>query len=155
MPGHDDQPFRCEVHARRAAVHILPVGELDIATTPLVEHHLAECAAAGFKQLTLDLRALSFLDATGLRLILLWAAKSRTDGFAFSLISGSPAIQQLFDLTDTGERVDFVEVSPSEMRLRLSTPRFPGSCTTRGRGARAGLGFRRARGRTRLRGARR
>jgi anti-anti-sigma factor len=155
MPGHDDQPFHCEVHVRRAAARIEPVGELDIATVPLVEDQLALCAAAGLKQLTLDLRALSFLDATGLRLILLWNAKSRTGGSTFSLIAGAPAIQRLFDLTDTHKQIDFVEVDPSATRLRLSTARFRDSCTTGRRGARAGLGLRRARGRPRARGARR
>jgi anti-sigma B factor antagonist len=155
MSGHSDQQFHCEVHAGRAAVRIRPVGELDIATVPLVEDHLAGCAAAGFKQLTLDLRALSFLDATGLRLILLWNAKSRTDGFAYRLIAGAPPVQRLFALTDTREQLDFVEASPSARRFRLGTPRLLGSCTTGGRGARATAGLRRVRGRPRTRGAHR
>lgn len=124
MPGYDDQQFRCEVHVRRAAVRIKPVGELDIATVPLVEDQLALYAAAGLKQLTLDLRALPFLDSTGLRLILLWKTKARTNRFTFSLIAGSPAVQRLFNLTDTRKQIDFVEVSPSATRLRLSTARF-------------------------------
>ena len=32
MAGHDDQQFRYEVHVRRAAARIEPVGELDLAT---------------------------------------------------------------------------------------------------------------------------
>ena len=137
MAGHDDQQFRCEVQVRRAAVRIGPVGELDIATVPIIEDQLALCAAAGLKQLTFDLRSLSFLDATGLRLILLWNTKSRTGSFTFSVIAGSPAVQRLFNLTDSRKQIDFVDMSPCATRLRLGTARFRDSCTTGRRGARA------------------
>jgi anti-sigma B factor antagonist len=100
--------FRCELEPERERVRIRPIGEIDLATVPVVEAHLSELTAAGFKQLTLDLRTVSFLDSTGLRLILEWDARSRADGFAFSLIAGPPTVQRLFDLTDTTARLTFI-----------------------------------------------
>jgi anti-anti-sigma factor len=127
MPGLNDQPFRCEVHVRGTAAHIRPVGELDIATCSLVEAHLVDCAAAGFEQLTFDLRALSFLDATGLRLILLWNTMSRTEGFAYRLIAGP--------LTSSGSSTSPAHASDSTsstcLRARsgsVSAPRAPAAC---------------------------
>jgi len=90
-------------------VRVRPVGELDLATVPVVEEQLSELEAAGFTSLTLDLRDVRFLGSTGLRMILLWNAKSRADGFTFRLIAGPPAVTRLFDMTGTSEQLDFVE----------------------------------------------
>jgi anti-sigma B factor antagonist len=110
------QPFRCEVQAEREGVRIRPVGEVDLATVDVVQAQLAELKAVGFSQLTLDLRAVSFMDSTGLRMILEWDASSRADGFAFSLVAGSPAVQRLFDVTGTRERLDFVDAACMSQR---------------------------------------
>jgi len=109
--AHNLEPFRCAVQRQREAVTVQPVGELDLATVPVVDDHLCELQAAGFKQLSLDLRDVSFLDSTGLRMILVWDARSRAEGFVFSLVAGSPTVQRLFDLTRTTERLNFVEPS--------------------------------------------
>jgi anti-sigma B factor antagonist len=120
------EPFHCEVHPQREAVRIRPVGELDIATVPAVDDQLAELQSVGFSQLTLDLRAVPFLDSTGLRLILEWDARSRLDGFAFSVVPGPPAVQRLFDLTGATERIAFCDGScaPSG-RSATGPPGFP------------------------------
>jgi anti-anti-sigma factor len=103
------EPFGCELEFERERVRVRPIGEIDIATVSVVEAHLSELKAAGFKQVTLDLRAVCFLDSTGLRMILEWDACSRADGFAFSLVAGPPTVQRLFDLTDTTARLTFVD----------------------------------------------
>jgi anti-sigma B factor antagonist len=103
------QPFRCDVEPNRKTVRVRPVGELDLATVDVVEEQLSELKAADFTDLTLDLRAVEFLDSTGLRMILLWDAEARADGFAFRLIEGPPAVRRLFDLTGTTEKFDYVD----------------------------------------------
>jgi anti-sigma B factor antagonist len=103
------QPFRCEVEPYREAVRVRPIGELDLATVPVVEEQLSELHTAGFSALTLDLRDVQFLDSTGLRMILRWNAASRADGFVFRLVSGPPAVRRLFDLTGTTAQLNFVE----------------------------------------------
>jgi hypothetical protein len=40
-----------------------------------------------------------------------WDARSRADGFAFSLIAGSPTVQRLFELTGMRDRLTFIEAS--------------------------------------------
>src|SRR5215217_7272675 len=101
--------FRCELEPERERVRVRPIGEIDMATIPVVEAHLRELTASGFNQLTLDLRAVCFLDSSGLRMILEWDARSRADGFAFSLVAGPPTVQRLFDLTDTTARLPFID----------------------------------------------
>ena len=112
MP-RDVEPFRCEVRAELQGAVIRPVGELDMATVPIVDGHLCEQQAAGSKHVTLDLRDVSFLDSTGLRMILSWDATSRAGGFAFSLVAGPPPVQRLFELTDTTRRLNFIEPAGS------------------------------------------
>jgi anti-sigma B factor antagonist len=101
--------FRCELEPERERVRIRPIGEIDMATVPDVETRLREVTAAGFKQVTLDLRAVCFLDSSGLRMILEWDARSRADGFSFALVAGPPIVQRLFDLTNTTELLSFID----------------------------------------------
>src|SRR4051794_32171369 len=103
------EPFRCEVDPRRAAVHVRPVGELDLATVPAVEAELRELRAAGFTNLVLDLREVRFADSTALHLILDWHATGEADGVSFALIAGPPAVQRLFDLSGLTQHLGFVE----------------------------------------------
>jgi anti-sigma B factor antagonist len=101
------EPFRCELESRRDAVHVRPIGELDLAAVPVVEAQLAELTAAGFAHLVLDLREVSFLDSSGLHLILTWDARARDDGLAFELIPGPAPVQRMFDVTGVAERLSF------------------------------------------------
>jgi len=104
---HDS--FRCDLEPERERVRVRPIGEIDMATVPVVEAHLSELTAAGFRQVTLDLRTVCFLDSTGLRMILEWDARSRADGFSFALVAGPPNVQRLFELTNTTELFSFTD----------------------------------------------
>ena len=57
----------------------------------------------------LDLRAVCFLDSSGLRMVLEWDARSRADGFSFALVAGAPTVQRLFELTHTTELLSFID----------------------------------------------
>jgi anti-sigma B factor antagonist len=92
------EPFRCEVDPDRESVIVRPVGELDLATAPIVDAQLSELVAAGFDSVVLDLRKLRFLDSTGLRLLLMWEAKSRAEGVGLRVLPGPPAVQRVFDI---------------------------------------------------------
>jgi len=93
------EPFRCEVEPDRAAVRVRPIGELDLATVPLVEAQLAELWSVGFTRIVLDLREVSFMDSTGVRLLLTWHAHSAADGMLFGVISGPPAVQRVLEVS--------------------------------------------------------
>jgi anti-sigma B factor antagonist len=92
------EPFRCEVDPHRASVFVRPVGELDLATAPIVDAQLSELVAAGFTSVVLDLRELRFLDSTGLRLLLAWDARSRAQGFDLTVIQGPAPVQRVIDV---------------------------------------------------------
>jgi anti-sigma B factor antagonist len=107
-------PFTCDVIRERDHVRVAPSGELDIATAPELERTLCELVAAGSGLLVLDLRNLSFMDSTGLRLLLERNAAARENSHRFALIAGPPEVQRLFSLTDTSGRFEFFDPPPGD-----------------------------------------
>ncbi|HEV7774196.1 MAG TPA: STAS domain-containing protein [Conexibacter sp.] len=53
----------------------------------------------GFATIVLDLRQLTFMDSTGLRLLLRLDAESRSDGFRFAIVDGEGPVRRLLELT--------------------------------------------------------
>src|SRR5829696_1709073 len=115
--------LRCDVHQHRAAAEVIPHGELDLATTPLVEHQLRQLREAGLRILVLDLRRVTFMDVVGLRLILRWAAAAREDWSRFAVIPGPSSVQRLFAMTATETQVQFVDASGSRSWSSIPPPR--------------------------------
>ena len=58
------------------------------------------------RQIDLDLADVTFIDSSGLHLILRWAAESRRDGFAFAVAGCSPQARRLFAMTRTSHLLD-------------------------------------------------
>ena len=112
MQSPDDLPvpFRCDVLPERNQVRVAPVGELDAATVDELAGEIAELRHSGFKRLVLDLRELTFIDSSGLRLVLGLDAASGAD-FELIMIPGPPAVQRIFELTSTLELLPFVNRS--------------------------------------------
>ena len=92
-------PLRVDVWPEGEVVHVCPVGEIDLDTVSRVRDRLDELRAAGFKRLVLDLRGVTFLDSTGIRLVLETDASARADGFDFGLIEGPANVQRAFEIT--------------------------------------------------------
>ena len=86
-------------------VVLVPRGELDMATQGELRAALQVARASG--AVVLDLGALRFLDTSGLRLILETAEASRRDGFSFSVLPGSAAVQRRFEVAGVAELVPF------------------------------------------------
>ncbi len=104
---HDFASFRVDVHPERDAARVVPVGELDLATSGAVEAKLHELRDAGFRELVLDLRRLTLLDSAAVALIVeedLWA---RSNGHGFSLIGGPPAIERVLQSCGLRGRLPF------------------------------------------------
>jgi anti-sigma B factor antagonist len=109
-----DHPFRLEVEPERDAVRVCPRGEVDLATTGTIREKFEEMSALGFRRVVLDLRGVTFLDSTGLRLALeLWES-SRTAAWEFAVIEGPVAVQRIFELTGVRSRMPFI--APTQIR---------------------------------------
>jgi anti-sigma B factor antagonist len=93
---------------RDNAHYVAPSGELDIATVELLERALLEVEQADTTMIVLDLSGLSFIDSTGLRLLL--DVNERCGGPADRLrvIAGSPAVERLLDIVGLRERLPLI-----------------------------------------------
>ncbi len=106
--AQQDTAFSVAVHPNRNEVVVAPAGDLDMATAGQVEHQLTELRDVGFTDIMLDLRALTFMDSSGLNLLLSVHRRAQADGHRFRLIQGSVATRRLFELTGTADVFDFV-----------------------------------------------
>jgi anti-sigma B factor antagonist len=101
------EPFRCEVSKNGDRIVIAPQGELDMATVPQLDQELHRHLDGSGSMLVLDLRALTFMDSSGLHLTARWANESSKDGFGFEIVPGPPPIQRVFELARMTEQLPF------------------------------------------------
>ena len=101
--------FRVDVTHERAGVRVCPVGDLDVANIGGLHDRINEAMAAGADRVILDLRAITFLDSSGLHLVEDTDAWARRNGIDFAIIAGPPPVQRTFDAVGLTERLSFVE----------------------------------------------
>lgn len=95
---------------RTGDVHRIRVtGELDIGTVDRVEAELARAEAGDARLIVLDLAGLTFMDSTGVRLVLEAHARSRADSDRLRLRRGTPAVQRIFELSGVAETLPFAD----------------------------------------------
>ena len=98
------EPFRVEIRPDRQRVFVEPHGELDLDTVGDLRAAVDDLALRGFEAIVIDLRATTFLDSSGLHLLIAQAA--RTDA-RITLIDGSKVVSRVFDLTGVRDALPF------------------------------------------------
>jgi len=104
--------FSCDVGRRGRLAWVRPAGDLDLDTVHRVESALAELRAEGCGKLVLDLRELTFMDSTGLRLVIRWHTAARDDGFEFAVVPGPEVVQRVFRLTGMDAHLTLADPQP-------------------------------------------
>ncbi len=95
--------FAVTGRAHRSGVHILSVrGEIDISTAPKVKLAAREAVFAGSNRVVLDLSNTTFLDSTGLGVIIALARLLRPDG-DIAIVNSDPSIAKTFEITGLAE----------------------------------------------------
>jgi anti-anti-sigma factor len=105
MASPPDQ-FDIAVEQREGVVVVRPKGDLDIATTPLLDEILRDLASRG-SSAVLDLAEVEFIDSSGLQAILSAHATSQRDGFGLTMLPGPPPVMKVFELAGVTERLPF------------------------------------------------
>ena len=101
--------FRVAVQPERERVRVIPYGELDLATVEQLETQIAQLRARGYPTIVLDLRQLTFMDSTGLRLLVELDAESRSDGFRFAILDCAGPVRRLLELTQIDGRLEYAD----------------------------------------------
>jgi anti-sigma B factor antagonist len=89
-------------------------GEFDISCARQVEEELRQVEERKPQTLVLDLRGLSFMDSTGLRVILSADSRATKEGHRFVIVQGPEPVRRVFHITRLDERLDIVE-DPAEI----------------------------------------
>ena len=90
-------------------VHV--AGELDIATTPQLEHAL-KVSQSRARVVELDLRDLDFMDCSGIHVIVEATARARKADQRLGLLHGPGEVNRILTLTGIADDVGITELAP-------------------------------------------
>ncbi len=102
-------PFGIALRPDRLRIVVVLEGELDLAVVGRVETQVKQLLEAGFASIVLDLRAVTFVDSTGLRLLLRLDVAARAHGCAFALLDSAGPVSRLLALTGLSDRFQRAE----------------------------------------------
>lgn len=96
-------------------------GELDLASAPIVESEV-EKAAQSHDLVAIDLTAITFMDSTGLHMLIDADRRMREHGGQLLIVGSPPQPRRVFELTGTDERLDMVsDISKLELARRIAS----------------------------------
>jgi anti-sigma B factor antagonist len=99
------EQLHIEVREESDRVVIGLAGELDMANAQSLRETVEGEQLAAAKTVVLDLQQLTFLDSTGLRIILSARELCWRRGQEFAVTQGSPQVQRLLSVTGVGEHL--------------------------------------------------
>jgi anti-anti-sigma factor len=88
-------PFDVRVERTDSLTYVELRGELDLSC----EDQFGDAVDTVKGRLVLDLRALTFIDSAGLRMILRTWQRSREEGFALEIVGGRDQVEKVFRIT--------------------------------------------------------
>ena len=94
------QPFHLEAITAGADCAVLRVrGEIDIYTAPELREHVIKLVADGVRHITADLRAVDFLDSTGLGALVGSLKRLREQDGSLTLVTAADRVLTILRLT--------------------------------------------------------
>ena len=106
VPGLLEERLRIDVRNEPGEVLVAVHGELDLATTPLLETALSEVLAAGIRpRVVLNLAGLGFMDASGIGCIERAGRRVAASGGALVVLEPSRPARRILELCDLGALV--------------------------------------------------
>jgi len=104
--------------------HLHLSGELDMATVPVLEKFLEDAQGKGRTGIVLNLKLLTFMDASGLNSFLRAAKQAAQNGQDFQLINPGSVAQRILKITRTGYLLEQNLTSPPNGAIRLIDATF-------------------------------
>lgn len=114
-----------EARPKRETVEIIPSGELDLASVEQLQRELERQIDVGFARIIIDLRRVEFLDSTALHLILSAHARAEREAWQLAIIPGPRAVQRIFEITHTIDRLPFTAVNGRASASQITGPGSP------------------------------
>jgi anti-anti-sigma factor len=106
--------FNCTVRSNGARSVLGLDGEFDMAASDEVEGQLASLRRSNPAGIVVDLSEVTFVDSTGLHILLRLQAASREEGFELSIVRGGEQIAKVFEITGLDAVLPFVDAVPDQ-----------------------------------------
>jgi anti-sigma B factor antagonist len=98
-------------HESHQSVHVVLSGELDLSSAPKLRACLAELASAGVIHIVIDLANVTFIDSTGISLLVTDLKRSSASGGSLVVRNATPQAMRVFQITGL---VDLLSVTALE-----------------------------------------
>jgi anti-anti-sigma factor len=98
-----------ESHRSDGTVRLALAGEFDLSNASQVEDALVEVERERPALLILDLRELTFMDSTGLRVMVSADARARDDSRRLAVVQGPEPVHRVFRITGLDDHLEMVE----------------------------------------------
>jgi anti-sigma B factor antagonist len=106
--AHAEPLLRVERNDRDGVPYLELIGELDLSTVYPLKLRLELAENESPPLIVVDLRQVTFMDSIGLGILLAHRLRARQAGRDLALVEGPQHIQDLFDLTGTRDKFDWV-----------------------------------------------
>jgi anti-anti-sigma factor len=115
------QPFAVAVQRRDAVAIVRPRGELDLVTVETLRAALDGIEST--ERLVLDLRSLSFIDSSGLHLLVALHQRAQRDGLRLTLVAPAAPVDRAIQLCGLDTELPFVAAVDAQPGEPASSPR--------------------------------
>lgn len=112
-PDRFESPFEMHVETRGKATVLCLAGEFDLSVKKAFELGLSRLVSAKPKQVVVDMRKVTFIDSTGIRLILEAWNQSRRMGFDFAVVIGEGRVRSALAEMGLDRALPILEVMPN------------------------------------------
>jgi anti-sigma B factor antagonist len=107
-------PLEIEIEDVQGTPILRLSGELDLMGVDPLERALIAAQKVGSRRIVIDLRGLTFIDSSGLSVLLRAHENGRNGaGAPIELISGQPTIQRVFEITSLTEKLSWIDDYPT------------------------------------------
>ncbi len=123
MTASDDK-FHVEIEPDRQRVIVRPVGDVDLASATDVELPLFELLDRGFTHVVVDLRRVTFLDSSGIRMLVNAHKHAEQLGARVSVRLGGEPSRRALEITGM---LDYLDIEPGAPGERDTATRAAGN----------------------------
>lgn len=101
--------FAIDSQLQADTARLTVLGELDIATVAQLEREVGAMLARAARHLIIDLRGLTFIDSSALRLFIVLGDRAAGEDWELSLIRPAGQALSIFQISGAEERLPFID----------------------------------------------